>query len=55
MLKCWQFVPEDRPSFKYILDQLQVFKDRCRLHDSDFATQPAAGKHTTPLIFISVE
>ncbi|KAK2186839.1 hypothetical protein NP493_187g02000 [Ridgeia piscesae] len=46
MLKCWQFVPEDRPSFKYILDQLQVFKDRCRLHDSDFTTQPASATGT---------
>ncbi|XP_052809891.1 proto-oncogene tyrosine-protein kinase ROS-like isoform X2 [Mya arenaria] len=29
MCKCWSFAPEDRPSFAYLLQQLQKFHETC--------------------------
>ena len=29
MCKCWNFIPEDRPSFAYLLQQLEKFKETC--------------------------
>ena len=29
MCKCWSFASEDRPSFSYLLQQLEQFQETC--------------------------
>ncbi len=45
MLKCWCYDQDERPSFHYLLGEVELFRQRVEDPDSDLylqAAQPAA-------------
>ena len=41
MLKCWCYEQDDRPSFHYMLGQLEMYKQKVEDTDSDLGRQAA--------------
>ena len=48
MSSCWSYGPEDRPTFSYILQQLELFHEKCVTLLADYImpvrTRPIDGK-----------
>ena len=57
MQKCWSFSPEDRPTFSYLLQKLEQYKEICDNMSPDEIAQssPTAldGRHRLHFTFLS--
>ena len=53
MYKCWMYNPEERPSFHYILEQLEHFKELCSDPNSEFSGLVPIGKSNTTVTNLS--